>query len=88
MPLDALPALLRETHADVLVTPGPLEPLVTALLQAGVAVSLGAKRDETVRVLEWRRDAPRISARSCVLYGVHDWRRAAQVIDAATLTTC
>lgn len=86
--LDALPALLRETHADVLLTPGPLEPLITALLQAGVAVSLGAKRDETVRVLEWRRDLPRLSARSCVLYGVTDWRRAAQLIDAATLTTC
>jgi DNA polymerase III epsilon subunit family exonuclease len=86
--VEQLPALLREMNADVLVAPGPLEPLVAALLQAGVAVSLGAMRDETIRVIEWRRDTQRINARSCVLFGVKDWRRAAKLVTAATLTTC
>ncbi len=86
--VEQLPALLRETNADVLVAPGPLEPLITSLLQAGVAVSLGAMRDDTIRVIEWRRDTQRINARNCVLFGVKDWRRAAKLVNAATLTTC
>ncbi len=80
-----LAALVNAAEADLLVTPGPLEPVVAALLDAGVNVSLGAHRPGALRVVEWRRDAPALSARCCLFYGVRDWRRAVLSVDAARI---
>lgn len=77
-----LASVVNATNADLLVTPGPLEPVVEALLEAGVNVSLGAHRSGALRVVEWRRDPTPQSAQCCVFYGVRDWRRAVLSVEA------
>lgn len=82
---EALRQLIADTGADVIVSPGPLGPLVESLHAAGVAISLGAQRPGAVRVLEWRREA-RVTATHCILYGTRDWRSAVLSVNAAVLT--
>lgn len=80
--LPALASILRDSTADVLVTPGPIEPLVEALRAEHFDVSLGAQRTNALRVIEWRRETVVPAAKTCVFYGVRDWRKAVLAVNA------
>lgn len=80
--LPGLAALLRAANADMLVTPGPLEPVVEALRAEHFDVSLGAQRTNALRVIEWRRETVVPAAKTCVFYGVRDWRKAVLAVNA------
>ncbi|MGV3619947.1 MAG: PolC-type DNA polymerase III [Archangium sp.] len=73
--LAALAGLLRDANANLLVAPGPIEPLVETLREQ-FDVSLGAQRSNALRVIEWRRETTLPPAETCVFYGVRDWRKA------------
>lgn len=80
--LSALASVIREANVDILVTPGPIEPLVAALRAEHFDVSLGAQRANALRVIEWRRETVVPAAKTCVFYGVRDWRKAVLAVNA------
>lgn len=60
----------------VLVAASPLAPIAEACQRQGLSISMDASRPSAVQLCEWRRDRPMPSGRTCVFYGVREWRRA------------
>jgi hypothetical protein len=74
--LEKLAQVVASAAPVVLVAASPLAPIAEACQRQGLSISMDESRPSAVQLCEWRRDRPMPAGRTCVFYGVREWRRA------------
>lgn len=78
--LEKLAQVVASAAPVVLVAASPLAPIAEACQRQGLSISMDESRPSAVQLCEWRRDRPGLAGlpagRTCVFYGVREWRRA------------